>query len=77
MSVKSRWEQYKEKNGTTPLDLLNPNTIKSSPELIQQRLSICNSCERFFHPTKQCKECGCFMEIKTKLQESICPLRKW
>ena len=24
--TKNRWQQYKEKNGVTPLDLLNPMT---------------------------------------------------
>jgi hypothetical protein len=26
MSEKNKWQQYKEKYGTTPFDLLNPNT---------------------------------------------------
>ena len=29
----SRWSEYKEKNGVTPLDLLNPMTKRSSEEL--------------------------------------------
>ena len=28
--MKSRWQQYKEKNGVTPLDFLNPMT-KEAP----------------------------------------------
>jgi len=27
--------------------------------------------------SKQCKKCGCFMAIKTKLQAATCPLGKW
>ncbi len=30
---KSRWEQYKEKNGVTPLDLINTMTKHASDEL--------------------------------------------
>ena len=41
---KSRWEQYKEKNGVTPLDLLNPMTKHSSDELATSRMSICQGC---------------------------------
>jgi hypothetical protein len=29
----SRWEEYKAKNGVTPLDLLNPKTKKADPAL--------------------------------------------
>ena len=27
--------------------------------------------------TKQCKECGCIMSVKTKLKFAACPLEKW
>ena len=27
--------------------------------------------------TQQCKKCGCFMKIKTKLKNATCPLQKW
>jgi hypothetical protein len=42
-----------------------------------ERESICDSCPRLFRPTFQCKECGCFMKIKTKIDSAICPLGKW
>jgi hypothetical protein len=43
----------------------------------QQRLSICNSCE-FFNPAlSQCKQCGCFLQIKTLWATEKCPLDKW
>jgi hypothetical protein len=25
----------------------------------------------------QCKQCGCFMEFKTRLEAAKCPLGKW
>jgi len=28
-------------------------------------------------PTKNCKQCGCFMTIKTKYEAAKCPLGKW
>ena len=43
----------------------------------KDRMSICKSCDRFFKPTKQCKECLCFMFLKTKLSSSECPIGKW
>lgn len=74
---KSRWQQYKEKNGVTPLDLLNPATEAAAPELAESRMSICKSCPEYFKATTQCKQCGCFMAAKTKLNMAKCPLGKW
>lgn len=75
--MKSRWEQYKEKNGVTPIDLLNPKT-KSAEELeAERRLSICKACPELIQVTSQCKKCGCFMSIKTKLDAAKCPIGKW
>jgi hypothetical protein len=75
--TKSRWEQYKEKNGVTPLDLLNPATKKAEDPLAESRMEICNLCPEFFKPSSQCKKCGCFMNVKTKLQAAKCPIGKW
>jgi hypothetical protein len=73
----SRWSEYKEKNGVTPLDMLNPNTKKAGPELAEQRFSICKGCPEFMQLTSQCKKCGCVMSIKTKLEAAKCPMEKW
>lgn len=64
-------------NNVKPWDILNPNIPRSSDDVQSKRMSICESCERFFKPTRQCKECGCFMDIKTKLEQASCPLEKW
>jgi len=77
MTEKSAWQEYKEKNGVTPLDLLNPNTKRSSEDLATQRMAICNGCPELIKLTKQCKKCGCFMAAKTKFEAAICPLGKW
>jgi len=47
------------------------------PEYAVKRLDICASCDRLFKPTYTCKECGCFMKIKTSLKSAECPLGKW
>jgi len=75
--TKSRWEQYKEKNGVTPLDALNPKTKKASKELSENRYNICLVCPELINLTKQCKQCGCIMSVKTKIQNAACPLKKW
>jgi len=76
MSYKNAWEEYKAKNGVTPIDLLNKdNYIDKS--VSDQRMSICLACEHLIKLTNQCKECGCFMNLKTKLQNAKCPIGKW
>jgi Family of unknown function (DUF6171) len=76
--VTSAWQEYKKKLGTTrPWDLVRPNTEYSSQELAAERIEICEKCPRLTPVTYQCKECGCFMKIKVKLQKAACPLEKW
>lgn len=58
-------------------DLFDPSMPRSDRELIEQRLSICNSCEWFNKRLAKCKKCGCFMKLKTTLQKAKCPLEKW
>jgi hypothetical protein len=60
-----------------PWDILNPNTEYLSEEESEKRLDICKNCEFFFTPTNQCKKCGCFMNIKTKISHASCPINKW
>jgi len=73
----TRWEEYKKKNGVTPLDMLNPQTKKTSNELAEQRFDICKTCPELIKLTGQCKKCGCFMALKTKLESAKCPIGKW
>ncbi len=43
----------------------------------QSRYKICEKCDRFIRLTTQCKECYCFMPVKTKFRDAKCPLNKW
>jgi hypothetical protein len=43
----------------------------------KERYSICQSCDYFNKLTTQCKECSCFMILKTKFQSTACPINKW
>jgi hypothetical protein len=73
----SRWSEYREKNGVTPLDMLNPQSKKVEQEVADRRLDICKSCPELVKITQQCKKCGCFMTAKTKYEAAKCPLGKW
>lgn len=46
-------------------------------DVAKQRLDVCKSCPQLIRSTMQCKECGCFMHLKTRLIGAECPLAKW
>lgn len=74
---KTRWELYKEKNGVTIFDAIDPKRAETSKEEGDARYEICLSCPELINMTKQCKKCGCFMSVKTKLKHARCPIGKW
>lgn len=60
-----------------PWDLLNPNKPRSSEELAAYRLEICKACPAFRPTSQTCRKCGCFMKLKTTLENAKCPIGKW
>ena len=51
--------------------------IIANEEKITFRQDICRECDQLVKPTWTCKQCGCFMKIKTRIELSKCPLGKW
>ncbi len=45
-------------------------------ETRKQRIELCNDCPKLMI-TRQCAECLCFVDLKTKLKQEKCPLDKW
>lgn len=43
----------------------------------QNRLAICKTCPELIGHINVCKQCGCLMNIKTRIFTSACPLNKW
>jgi len=77
---KTPWQLYKEskaKGESQFYDILKPSTEWASEEETLKRYTICKTCPDFVKITKQCKNCGCFMPTKTKLQNTSCPIGKW
>lgn len=73
----SAWQEYKKKLGDTrPWHLLNSENY-TQQEIGEKRYSICSECPELISATKQCKQCGCFMPLKVKLEAAKCPLNKW
>jgi hypothetical protein len=59
-----------------PWDLIN-GSPRATEEEATRRFDICKACPEIIELTSTCKQCGCFMYMKTKLQDAKCPLGKW
>ena len=42
---------------------------------LTKRLGLCAACEYLIN--NRCLKCGCFIEVKTRLATSKCPVGKW
>jgi len=51
--------------------------IAASADLEKERLKVCEGCPEFAKLARQCRMCGCFMDMKVKLLEAECPAGKW
>ena len=60
-----------------PWDLINPKQPRSNDEIVKSRLEICKACDYFRPKTETCRKCGCFMKLKTTLENAKCPIGKW
>ena len=49
----------------------------TSMQIRLERASHCQKCEHYFRPTKQCKQCGCLVNLKVTLANTSCPVGKW
>ena len=43
---------------------------------IEGRWAICQACPELTNANR-CKQCGCFMKLKTKIKAAKCPIDKW
>jgi hypothetical protein len=72
----SQYENYDPKV-VRPWDMLNPQEPRSTKQLVEDRLAICRECPFFNKITVGCNKCGCFLRMKTKLVNAVCPIGKW
>lgn len=63
-------------DAVTPLDLLSSDNY-TTKAVRNERFDVCKGCDRLFKPTRTCRECGCFMGIKTWLKDATCPKGYW
>jgi hypothetical protein len=61
----------------SPLDFFRRSTEYCADDEARERYVICINCPEIIKATNQCKQCGCFMNLKVKLKRAECPLGKW
>ena len=69
--LKAKYEHFKKKVSEGFVENL------ARPDVALERERICRMCPSLVYLTFSCKECGCFMKIKTRLAKMKCPLDKW
>lgn len=72
----------KLKNGIKSLFVIAKNKAQGinqnvNTEVKNKRLAECLNCPRLNKTLMQCKECGCFVNLKTEYKQEECPLGKW
>lgn len=51
--------------------------VFANKEETEKRMNLCLNCEFLIPAKSRCSKCGCFMNVKTRLQTSKCPIDKW
>lgn len=54
--------------------------IGKNHKLLQDRMKICDSCDKKIRITKNiyiCDVCGCILQSKNRVKDEECPLGKW
>jgi hypothetical protein len=51
--------------------------FKRRYDVSMKRLEICTTCEHYVERTSKCEKCGCFMEYKSLMMNTKCPIEKW
>jgi hypothetical protein len=62
--------------GTLVIEHIMEESDFASTQLVQQRLSVCNTCE-FIVNNESCSKCSCLLQNRTKYVEMFCPEGKW
>jgi hypothetical protein len=69
-------QKSKKKNENIPSNSVSIIKIVEAG-IHSSRIETCKSCEHLIKITNTCKKCGCFMSLKTKLEDAVCPIGKW
>ena len=55
----------------------NNTPYMKAAEAYEQRLSVCEKCDKYIGLAKICGVCKCFMPFKVRLKKAQCPEGKW
>lgn len=58
-------------------DVIRGKIQFSEKTLAEERIIVCERCEHFKKISRQCGQCGCFVDAKVKFLHSGCPINKW
>ena len=53
------------------------NPTMAPRAIAQERMAMCESCDRFISESKICEICGCYLPLKTAAANMKCPIDKW
>lgn len=56
---------------------ISNGVLLASEEEKEKRFDICVTCEFLMVKQSRCLKCGCYMNLKTRLKASKCPIGKW
>lgn len=69
--------EYYHQKAENFVTLHEPGITPEETSQSKIRMKICQSCDKLMSGWNICKECSCFMPLKTRLADSKCPLDKW
>jgi hypothetical protein len=73
----SKLKQALESAKALAKNLKKGNDLSVPAHVADRRFDVCRKCDKFDPTLERCRECGCFMRVKTKLAGMKCPLNKW
>ena len=59
------------------LDLFDVRQPRTPENEVKRRLEICNECPWLNKRMMKCRQCGCYMKLKSTLQLAKCPIGRW
>ena len=54
--------------------------FSKNQKIYEKRVRFCNVCPRkgkYLGVVDKCKECGCVLNFKTRVEDAECPINKW
>lgn len=58
-------------------DLIRRGAVMATEEKAETRMNICAACKCFEKESSRCSLCGCFMNVKVRIDSTKCPINKW